>query len=120
MPSTYKATVATCTYNNMTTRKFVPGDIEANNNSLGNLYCWFMVHCHKLLKPSPHYIMSESTLQFGDVGVVPGLLSLLLAVQRSCTQSRKWSRRQPGNEAIVTRAVHNFFCKGGATRKKIV
>ena len=42
---------------------------------------------------------TESTLQFDDVKVVPGLYPLLRAVQRSHMQSRKWSRRRPGNEA---------------------
>ena len=51
------------------------------------------------MKLSPHDTMIESTLQIDDVGVVPGLLPLLLAVQRSRMQSRKWSGRRPGNEA---------------------
>jgi len=41
-----------------------------------------LASCHKLLKPSPYYVMIESTLQFDDVGVVPGLLPLLWVVQR--------------------------------------
>jgi len=43
--------------------------------------------------------MIESTLQFDDVEVIPGLLPLLQAVQRSRVQSRKWSGRRPGNKA---------------------
>ena len=37
--------------------------------------------------------MIESTLQFDAMGVVPDLVPLLLAVQRSCMQSRKQSGR---------------------------
>ena len=46
------------------------------------------------------YIMIESTLQFDDLEVIPGLLPLLPVVQRSLMWSREWSRRWPGNEAI--------------------
>ena len=97
VPSTwYKSAVATCS--NSTIRRFVPGSVKANNNSLGNHYCWVVTHCHKLPKPSPHYTMIESTLRFTDVGVVPGLLLLLQAVQSSCMPIRTRSRRWPGNK----------------------
>jgi len=43
--------------------------------------------------------MIESTLWFDDVEVIPGLLPLLRAVQRSRMRSRKPSRWRPGNEA---------------------
>jgi len=45
--------------------------------------------------------MIESTLRFDDVEVIPGLLPLLRAVQRSRMQSREWSGRRPGNEATL-------------------
>ena len=45
--------------------------------------------------------MIKSTLQFYDIGVVPGLLLLLWMVQRSHMWSRKPSGRQPGNEATL-------------------
>ena len=48
--------------------------------------------------------MIESTLQFDDLEVIPGLLPLLRAVQRSRMQSREWSGRWPGNKAS------NDFC----------
>jgi len=75
------------------------GTVKANNNLLGNCCQWFMAHCHKLLKLSPHYVIIESTLWFDDVGVLPGLLPLFWVVKGQCMQSRKWSGRQPGNEA---------------------
>jgi len=52
--------------------------------------------------------MIKSTLRFDDVGVVPGLLPLIRAVQRSHMWSRKRSERRPGNEANV--CVH--VCEG--------
>jgi len=45
------------------------------------------------------YVMIKSTLRFDDVEVIPGLLTLLQAVQRSHMQSGEQSGRQPGNEA---------------------
>ena len=56
-----------------------------------------MTRCHKLLKPSPHYVVIKSTLRFDDTGVVPDLLPLLRAVQWSRMWSRQWSGRRPGN-----------------------
>ena len=56
-------------------------------------------HIAIITEPSLHYIMIESTLRFDDVEVMPGLLPLLQAVQRSRMQSRKQSVRRPGNEA---------------------
>jgi len=87
--------------------------VKANNNSLGN-------RCHKfadvsvilartcsnvcehvaiITETKSTYVMIEFTLQFDDVEVIPGLLPLLWAVQRSRMQSREWSGRWPGNEA---------------------
>jgi len=48
------------------------------------------------------YVMIKSTLRFDDVEDVPGLLSLLWAVQRSRMRSRERSGRRPGNEARIT------------------
>jgi len=48
------------------------------------------------------YVIIESTLRFDDVEVVPGLLLLLQAVQRSHMRSREWSRRRLGNKANLT------------------
>ena len=41
--------------------------------------------------------MIESTLRFDDIEVIPGLLLLLRAVQRSHMQSREWSGIRPGS-----------------------
>jgi len=96
-PSTwYKATVHS-SLQQQYNKEFIPGAIKANNNSLVNRYHWFVACCHELLKPSPYYVTIESTLQFDDIGVVPGFLPHLWVVQRSPMQSRKWSRRRPGN-----------------------
>jgi len=53
-----------------------------------------------ITKTESTYVMIESTLQFDDVEVIPGLLLLLPAVQRSHMRSRERSGRWPGNEAI--------------------
>ena len=98
----YKATVAT--YNNSTTRRFVPGAV--NDNALGN-------RCHKLLKPSPHYVMIESTLWFDNLGIVPGFLLLLWAIERSHMQSRKRSRRRPVNKALSMDHFQYHAQRGG-------
>jgi len=45
--------------------------------------------------------MIESTLRFDDVEVIPGLLPLLRAVQRSCMWSRECSGKWLGNEATL-------------------
>ena len=58
------------------------------------------------------YVMVESTLWFDDVGVVQGLLQLLPAVQRSRMWSRKWIRRQPGNE--VTSLLYGVKIHSGS------
>ena len=47
--------------------------------------------------------MFKSTLQFEDVELIPGLLTLLRVVQRSCMWSRKWSGRRPGNDVLGPR-----------------
>ena len=50
-----------------------------------------------------------------DVEDIPGLLSLLRTVQRSCMQSRERSGRRPGNEAsgnsrpLLFKYVHNIM-----------
>jgi len=67
-----------------------------------NHYRWFVARCRKYWN---RVHITSLILQFDDVGVVPGLLSLLLAVQRSHIQLRKQSGRQPGNEAISTPLV---------------
>jgi len=107
MPSAwYKVTVATPTTSQQGDLYLTPlvvhhGAVKANNNSRGNRYHWFMARCQKILKLSPHYVMIESTLWFDD-GVLPGLLPLLQAVQRSHMQSRKLRRGQPRNEKFFT------------------
>ena len=59
-------------------------------------------HVAVITETESTYITIESTMRFDDVEVigVPGLLPLLLAVQRSRMRSRKRSRsgsgRQPG------------------------
>ena len=53
------------------------------------------------------YIMIESTFQFDDIGVVPGLLLLLWAVQRSSMQSRNIAGHRLG-----TRLVRNYILSG--------
>ena len=45
--------------------------------------------------------MIESTLQFDDIEVIPGLFPLLWAVERSRMRLRGWSRIWPGNKATV-------------------
>ena len=47
------------------------------------------VAMRSLMRRGDHYITIKSTLWFDDVGVVPGPLPLLRAVQSSCIQSRK-------------------------------
>ena len=54
--------------------------------------------------------MIESTLWFDDIEDVPGLLSLLQAVQRSPMWSRERSGRRPGNEASLGgHAGHPYY-----------
>ena len=66
--------------------------IDSKRHKTTRLFFQFIAMTKKkaqLLKPSPHYIMIESTLRFDDVGVVPGFLLLLRAVQKSPMWS-KW------------------------------
>ena len=65
--------------------------------------------CGHIAETKSTYIMIDFTLRFDDVGIVPGLLLLLRAVQRSRMQSRKWSERWPGNEATC---VYVCMCDG--------
>ena len=50
-------------------------------------------------KTESTYVIIESTLQFDDVEVIPGLLPLLLTFQRTRMRSRERCGRRPGNEA---------------------
>jgi len=58
-------------------------------------------HVAVITETESTYIMIESTLRFDDVEVIPGLLPLLRAVQRSRMLSRERSGRRPGKEATV-------------------
>ena len=49
-----------------------------------------------------HVAIITETELIDDVEVIPGLLPLLRAVQRSRMRSRKWSGRQPGKEANLS------------------
>ena len=53
------------------------------------------------------YVMIESTCRFYDIEVIPGLLPLLRAVQRSRMRSRERSGRWPGNEAKALLRTQN-------------
>ena len=113
------ATIAT--YNNSIDPFLTPpavhhSTLKGNDNSPGNCCClWtylqeFVIfnmreHIATITETKSTYIMIKSTLQLDDIGVVPGLFSFLQALQRSCTWSRNWSGRQPGNEANTVYSV---------------